>query len=474
MSTSPVKVVWNGEPFATPVRLVAMAWNVADGQLVDPPEETVSAVAGANQRDISVDPDDGVHEDAIGPAVKGSLSVRQYLPRTKAWGQEITEDDAGDIVETPIAPLPLYQKRRHGNVRADGRVSLDITRYANRAGLGSATSTDIRMSWTDAGFVGGETYIPVPDGDVAVVYAAGSDNLWKPGMPLGLVTPEGVELLPFHADMPRIDLRAAFAATTVDAAVAAMTVNPEPMYGSTVSPAPHTQYIPAESGRTEDVLDPSALRVRIVRTLINDSATKNDQSVEGVVFDGTFDIDEHPYLTEADLAAYGKPDLDWNTLLAKWGPGSIAALYSVTYRIVFGGGSVAADETNNCFPVMFVNTFAGGAGQPKTTLLSPDGTATGDRPTFRWKHDDNSYHKIFPAFHLRIYTEESGGTKVYDTGAGTSTLPAPPRDSEGVYSFTLPAEAALEAGTYWWCVSMCDAKFTAPNSSETRKSFTVS
>ena len=490
MSDRPVKVAWNGDELS-PSSLAAAAWDVSDDALVYPPRTNVLDTSGGEfQRDVAFDPGDGVYAFSPGLAQKGSFAAKLYLPRTKAWGAGIAEDATGDIVESPSLPLPLYTKRRYG--RHDlGLVRLDVGRYARRAGLGTADAVNVRCEWTGTRYTGGTTYIPVPEGDVAVVCAGvNADKLWEPSKLMGIVGPEGAELLPYHAGMPRIDLRKALAATTAEAAIAAFDVNPEPKYRESryyqntmqwteSEPSVHPQYLSPPNGRTDEQLDTSALRVRIVRSRINNNYYPGSSSWVSpknvVVFDGVYDLDVQDTLTEKDLFARGLPDLDFDQFTDE--PYAIAVfgkywITSVVYRIVFGNGSVNwADQCNN-FPVMFVNAYEVGLSQTPAVHVSPASSdTTAATPTFRWTHA-NTIGKAYPAFRLRIWESAdtfTDATNVYDSGV----LLAPPRDADGVYEFTLPAASALPSGTYSWAVSMLDAKFSVPGEDETHTTFVV-
>ena len=221
-----------------------------------------------------------------------------------------------------------------------------------------------------------------------------------------------------------------------------------------------------------------ATRVRIVRSAINGSYLHNGVDVTETVFEKVFNLDYHPVLTEMDILGTGKLDLDWSTLLQRWGTGSIAALTNVTYRIVLGEGS--NDLGGNNYPLAFVNAFERGAQQTKATINAPKGTIYSGQPEFSWTHvakdSDGRKVKDYPAFRLRVWKGASGGTAIYDSGA----QPAPPRDANGIYRWKAPiyANMKLPSGTvfsttnnYYWSVSMLDAKFTAPNSDETRQLF---
>ncbi len=297
---------------------------------------------------------------------------------------------------------------------------------------------------------------------------------WTPGEPYGVATGVDVgwsttsftvELTDIAAQLARFDLLNGIAATDfasanvlTDRGVAGQgEPNVEAAFVGTNTPA---------ATRT---------RVRVVRSYINGSDLRGGSPVNGVVMDATYNLVHHPTLTEIDVRAAGKLDLDWGTLLDTWGSGSISALTNVAYRLVLGDGTVDPYEYNNNYPVLFVNKFERGTEQKAATLVYPKGIVFGGQPTFRWKHS-NTIGKAYPAFRLRVWTAKTGGSAIYDSGA----LPAPARDSTGTYSWTAPIYANMvtpkgavfsTTNNYYWSVSMLDAKFTVPNSSETRQEF---
>ena len=223
----------------------------------------------------------------------------------------------------------------------------------------------------------------------------------------------------------------------------------------------------------------SLTRVRVVRNEINDTHVSND-----VLLDRYFDLSVHPSLTESDLIAAGYLDLDWKTLnLAYNGRATPHKdLETATYRIVIGddntGGYVDQGEFENFgnnLPVLFVNKFEPKAAQTPTV---PDPKLAeivySSRPTFRWSHT-NSIDKAYPAFQLKIFKADRS-TVVYDSGVQR----APARDANRMYEWTAPVYADMvtpsgyvfnTTNTYYWSVSMLDAKFTAFNSSEAKTPF---
>jgi len=163
------------------------------------------------------------------------------------------------------------------------------------------------------------------------------------------------------------------------------------------------------------------------------------------------------------------------------GAGNVGISYSdistVTYGIIVGDQPVAPGTTNNMLATMFVNKFEQGSigNQTKAVPVSPSSALKDAVPTFKWTHN-NTIGKSYPAFQLRVY-RTSDSKLIYDTGIRR----APAKDASGAYSFTpetLHVGEAVAPGlefannqSYYWTVSMRDAKFYQPNNSETRREF---
>ena len=231
----------------------------------------------------------------------------------------------------------------------------------------------------------------------------------------------------------------------------------------------------------------AATRVRVVRSLVNGEYQRNGASYNEVVLDRTLDLDAHPALTEAEVRADGKFDLDWDTLRTAWirahvGTANLTQLTNATYRVVLGDGSVSGEpgDANNNLAVLFVNAFEAGAQQTAATPVAPAGTVFAGQPTFSWRHDavDATGKKIkdYPAFRLRVWKDKAMSELVYDSDVQA----APPRDAAGVYAWTAPIYADMmtpqgvvfaTTNNYFWSVSMLDAKFMTPNTAETAQEF---
>lgn len=226
-----------------------------------------------------------------------------------------------------------------------------------------------------------------------------------------------------------------------------------------------------------------SLRLRVVRDAFNGDAEHNTiAAYREVVLDRTFNANLRPILSEADLVAEGMFDLDWGTVFPAYssspiGSMSKADLTRVTYRVFVGNGEIVApDADTSILPIKFINTFERSEFQSPTTPISPAGTIDSGRPTFTWRHD-NTIGKDYPAFRLRVWMA-NGSTMVYDSGVHK----APPRNAQGVYSWTAPLYANMVTdkgiiftvtNNYKWAVSMLDAKFPSFGPAETKIEFRI-
>ena len=217
--------------------------------------------------------------------------------------------------------------------------------------------------------------------------------------------------------------------------------------------------------------------VRFVRTAVNGVERR---VVSGATYYANYgvltvkkNLAANPYLTELDLVDAGVLDLDWGGLTGTSDLGVAPAnVTSVRYRLVLGDGSILPTVTNNNLATCFVNTFD--TEQPTCSLISPRG-AVFTQPTFNWKYT-SAIGKAYPAFRLRVYTAKTGGTLVYDSGNRRS----PPQNVDGSYSWTAPiypdmmtpsGKIFATTNNYFWTVSMLDAKYTTPLSSQSRIEF---
>lgn len=316
------------------------------------------------------------------------------------------------------------------------------------------------------------------------------DGAWTAGEPYGVATGVdvnwsravlSVELTDTAPQMFRIDLRAAAAANDFQAQ---KELNDRGVWSS-IAFNSNKELSGDRVGTQMPGEKEKSTRVRLVLSEVNGTAASVPVGsfsyvVGGVALDVTKDLVANPLLSERDLLQTGVPDLG-ATLLPSQATGlgyNIANVTSATYRVVLGDGTVdtSAPSNINSLATMFVNRyeFGGLGGQSRCVPVNVESVVYAAQPTFSWKHT-NTIGKDYPAFRLRVWKAD-GKTLVYDSHEQA----APPRDANGVYSWTPPlyadmatAEGVVFATTnnYKWAVSMLDAKFTTPNTSETKSDF---
>lgn len=312
------------------------------------------------------------------------------------------------------------------------------------------------------------------------------DGEWSAGEPYGVATGVDVgwsgtaatiELTDTAPQMFRINMKAAVQANSFEA----QKTLTDRGVKSSISANSNLGLPEDRVGQQMPEEDETSIRIRVTRAEMNHVATRIGSTayvVGGVVLDVTNSLAVNPAFTERDLLKSGALDLDWGNLgTIATGMGSmLSSVTSMTYRVVVGDGSVDARiPTNlNALATMFVNTYEPGTAQSVCQPVSPKGTVYSALPTFRWTHA-NRIHKDYPAFRLRVW---NGSTVVYDSG----NRRAPARDANGVYSWTAPISVDMttpngvvfaNTNNYTWSVSMLDAKFTTPNTTETRQEFRV-
>ena len=239
-------------------------------------------------------------------------------------------------------------------------------------------------------------------------------------------------------------------------------------------------FMPDYFGTNTEVSASGTVDIWLTQMLIN--GTSNAGNYYKVLSDTTgntakfsVNLAQHPVLSEADmLAGLGYLDLGWNTLRASYGA-SWKDIESAVFGIVFKTAPLwpyVEDTENNILMVEIENHYEAGATQ--TAVDNMIVRTFSGRPTFSWTHK-NTIGKDYPAFRLRVW---DGSTVIYDSGAQR----APVRDQAGYYNWTAPLyvgsmldnDKVFEAGKkYTWTVSMLDAKFTTPNTTEVKKEFAM-
>ena len=303
-----------------------------------------------------------------------------------------------------------------------------------------------------------------------------SDGTWSPGEPYGVVpnvdvswagTSFKIELTRTTPEMVRINLRDAVAAEDFETQ---NKFTDRGLLGGGSVPA----NVAMPAGTNMPLQTMTDVRVRIALDTINGRRSYNYVYTDDVVFDQRLNLAVNPLLTEKNLLATGKLDLEWGTLGAQASRIGLtpANVTQAVYRVVLGNGPIQSSKTNNTLAVGFVNAFD--VTQPTCTLLSSQG-AVFSQPTFTWRCD-SPIGKSYPAFQLRLYTARTGGTLIYDSGARR----APVRDMDGNYSWTAPIYPEMmtpngqifsTTNNYFWEVSMLDAKFTGPSGTQPRQEF---
>ena len=314
----------------------------------------------------------------------------------------------------------------------------------------------------------------------AVFSDVNCDGVWTPGEPYGVLDavdvgyasiPDSVvEVTDCNSSMMRLDLAGALAANEFAAQAA---LNDRGVNGLSSE-----ANVEAKPNAYQNPLDTTTrVRVRLVRHQVNrqtsnyNAGDRKTYYVGEVLMDRYVDVSLVAPLTEAVLLEQGVPDLDWGTGLPNlcyYQNIKFANLGSIAYALIVGDEDWTPDKALsecNCLSTVFVNAFEIGDEQTKAAPLSVSFEGEACRPTFRWRHDQK--RKFYPAFRLRIW---DGATLVYDSGVQR----APVRDAHGVYQWTAPAYVGnqLENGKdYEFSVSMLDAKFMTPNTSETKMPF---
>ena len=332
------------------------------------------------------------------------------------------------------------------------------------------------------------------DASVAPEYVVGAPYGVVTGVMIGYagISDCEVELTDVSESVMRIDLKAAAAGNEFATQIA--------LNDRGVNNAPHNANVGVSVfGYTNTLDTASKVRVRVLRAAMNGNTRYyNPQSrsyyyVGGTVVDTVIDTRFQPFLTEAVLAAAGVLDVDWKTNDGGNEFTAVAQMNNMNnvvqtanYAILIGDSPLeytpGADtmieqgvvvDRLNLLETLFVNNFEVGAAGAQTRTV-PTGVIAKNsaaQPTFTWTHA-NPIGKAYPAFRLRVWTAEKGGTAVYDSG----NLRAPVRDASGKYAFTAPiwTGVQLEAGVkYYYSVSMLDAKFRTPNGTETRYEFVM-
>ena len=308
-----------------------------------------------------------------------------------------------------------------------------------------------------------------------------NNGAWAPGEPYGVATDVDVGWSGASIAIEMTDVSPVMARINIfDAVSGGDDVSDRGYFGNGATPNVTMPY----EGTNMPAQTYNDVRVRLAVQAVNGwpcSASKVYPN--GVFFDERFNLGAGCILSEKDLLAAGDLDLGWGALAAQATRLGFAnqTLSNMTFRVVLGEGDIASNVTNNSLTVAFVNRYELGTAQTQAVPVSPAG-AIYTRPTFRWTHT-NSVDKAYPAFRLRVWNAATGtavANLIYDSG----NLPAPPRHvnaaGEYEYAWTAPiypdmltpnGKVFATTNNYWWSVSMLDAKFSTPNSTEKRQEF---
>lgn len=339
-----------------------------------------------------------------------------------------------------------------------------------------------------------------PGRNMFVAYIAAGEHedgvaapAYEPGMPYGVTIGEvgpigganiNIELTDTNPSVVRINVPAVLSIQSGDGTTALVAGTTAAKEGFATASQAYTDRgcyeenslaIPAYIGK-ETTLTVSNIHVRVLRAAVNGLEKVSSTTVLSsptVLMDRHLKVGISNMLTEADLLAAlpsGTGDLDWGGLATACQALGTDKVTNATYRIVVGDGTVASGSQNNNLMIMFINKFE--AVQTPVTNMSVRTFA--GRPTFSWSHN-NTIGKDYPAFQLRVW---DGSTVIYDSGVQL----APVRDRAGYYNWAAPLyvgsmldnNKVFEAGKkYTWTVSMLDAKFTTPNTTEVKKEFAM-
>lgn len=172
------------------------------------------------------------------------------------------------------------------------------------------------------------------------------------------------------------------------------------------------------------------------------------------------DVKKRPFFTEANLIAAGKQELYYNA----------APVNAVLFRTNINDSPIPNSSSyGHLLPVGIVNMYDENRVNTAPVSSSEVLTHVG-RPTFRWTHS-SAIGKPYPAFKLRIYSDSGKTNLVYDSGVRH----APAREADRTYEWTAPVYVGLTTDqdvtlasetTYYWAVSMIDARYTEFSSTE--------
>ncbi len=207
--------------------------------------------------------------------------------------------------------------------------------------------------------------------------------------------------------------------------------------------------------------------VRVTRRLVNGiSENEGKHLTERQLLTKSVVLDDHPYLTEADVLTVNKPDLDWSWLARDAKKFGIEKIETVTYSV--DEVSQLADGTmEEKTLATFVKTFS--AARTVATPVSPVANAPvySASPTFAFAASDTS------ATGYRLQVRASDGTIIYDSdfrllpGRTGSTVGKPVYEvtppifvnREVIAGVTTNRAVLADGADYQWRVALVNAKY---------------
>ena len=435
-----------------PGQQVAVSWPVSNRYVSLPPTGSHlwrSPCAG------------GIARFGLFSAEPGSLSV-------SAGGRSVS----GSLSLVAPYPLPYGSSRPMGALAADGSaLDAQLSRFV------AASGTTISVAWTPVSASLSEAYVPWPSGGdlptnvtIAVTADLDGNGTYTPGEPFGAchmqyadyAAPE-VCLSRTNPSIMRVNLASAVTHNTHEAQTADCDRS---VAGPLTIVVPTTDAMPSPD---------QTVRVRIALSSINGRGAYDGTYASLIAFDRRINLSERPIIDETVLLDAGLYDLGAGDLATQAANLNISAttFTSASWRIILGDGSSSPTVTNNNLATGWINYYE--ESRSSATPVTPAGTVFRGFPQFKWRHRSTaSFATDYPVWNVKVHTAATGGGVVYE-----QSFVSPCLDADGLHSATLPIlpgamgtdGTPISATNYWWSVSPCDAKFTTPNTSASRRQF---
>ena len=407
---------------------------------------------------------DGLARFGIFSASPDSLSI-------SAGGRDAASASGVPEIAAPY-PLPYGTSRPMGALAADGSaLDTQLSRYV------AASGTTISVAWTPVSASLSAAYVPLPSGcdlptnvTIAVTADLDGNGTYTPGEPFGAchmqyadyAAPE-VCLSRTNPSIMRVNLASAVTHNTHEAQTADCDRS---VAGPITIDVPTTDAMPSPD---------QTVRVRIALSAINGRGAYNSTYANLIAFDRRINLSERPIIDETVLLDAGLYDLGAGDLATQAANLNISAttFTSASWRIILGDGLSSPTVTNNNLATGWINYYE--ESRSSATPVTPAGTVFRGFPQFKWRHRSTaSFATGYPVWNVKVHTAATGGGVVYE-----QSFVSPCLDADGLHSATLPIlpgalgtnGAAIAATNYWWSVSPCDAKFTTPDTSASRRQF---